>query len=250
MRSNFATATKVTLEIEADVKTLSLFPKQTYYLRNKILKLYNDYRKTKINFNRNKSVQTLQILRFREHLKDHFPCTQQYERSTNVRKPTIPANNDEVENTYDEIENINDDEVKDPSWIYAETKISSFLFISPNVCQLLDRLGISSNSMARVFVELKRANNLKGSTSVPYILKKRNDERENAYQRLLKFDYPNSLILHWDGKRMKNNKDEMVERLIISISAPNGLQKLISCNFIDDGTGKSIETLETTMVTA
>ncbi|KNC33077.1 hypothetical protein FF38_13126 [Lucilia cuprina] len=108
-----------------------------------------------------------------------------------------------------------DDEFKDPNWINAKIKDSKFFFISPSVCNLLDRLDISSNSMAKLFLELKRENNVDGFTSSTYVLKLRNEERQECLKRLQKFEFPNFLILHWDGKKMENNNREMVERLII-----------------------------------
>lgn len=236
-KDKYLSACTLVSEIVTDTGNLNLFHKQEYYLRKYILKLYEGFRKAKINFKPNSLKQTKQVTTFCGKLSHQFSCTQEFECA--LQKPKSKRCID-IEIAAEEMEENYDDECKDPDWKIAKEKMSKFVFISPKISRLLDSLGISSNSMARLFVQLKRLNNVEANTSCSYILKNRNKERQDAMKRLQEFEFPNSLILHWDGKRMENNNHEMVERLVISVSASNGLQKLISCNFIENGSAKTI----------
>lgn len=235
----FVSASSLVSEIEIDVEKLLLFPKQRYYLRNKITKLYGNFCNAKRNFKRGSSGPMKHVKEFYKKLSIPFPLTQEFKRAS--RKQVVKAS---ITNTLEEeeIQVDIDNKNQDPDWMLAEakSKIGKFLFIDPKTCRLLDSLGISSNSMSLLFKELKRLNNIEGNTSSSYLLKRRSSEREQSMKRLQEFEFPDYLILHWDGKRMQNNSRDMVERLVISVSATNGLQKLISCNFIDDGSARSI----------
>lgn len=236
-RDIFFSASTLVSEIEVDVVKLNLFPKQTYYIRSRIIKLYERFCNVKKNFKKISLVQMKHVLEFQNKLSDPFLCTQAYERA--AKKPKVKASFD---NKEEEMQVDTDNEREDPDWLLVEAKkkISEFVFISPKISRLLDSLGISSYSMSLLFVEQKRINNVDGGTSCSFLLKRRSSERNKAMKRLQEFEFPDSLILHWDGKRMQNNSRDMVERLIISVSATNGMEKLISCNFIPDGTAKSI----------
>lgn len=159
-----AAASAVVTEIEDDLKRLNLFPKQWYHIRQSVLNLYKGFQNARKSYKQNKVVQKQHVLKFYNSLFDKFPCTQKVQRAERN-----PKTNNYHEQEVEEEEDFttSDDESTDPNFLIAEAKsqLSNFIFINPKVCRLLDSLGISSNSMARIFMELKELNKVKGCTS-------------------------------------------------------------------------------------
>lgn len=146
------------------MQKLNLYPKQRYYLRNKIIQLYKNFKNVQKNFKPRSLVQKPYIVRFYDQLSDPFPCTQERERATPKRELELCL---EKELDVGEAHEESDSETNDPNWLLdeAKSKVSTFVFISPNICGLLDSLGISSTSMSRLFLELKQLNNVRGKSS-------------------------------------------------------------------------------------
>lgn len=220
-------------EIEEDVLKRSLFPKHLHHLKSKIVALRKSYETALKSYKKSSEIQRVHVVRFCGDSSNQFVCTMDHEK---LEKD--PVVNETVESDQSEIDEIE----KDPDWEIKQRvqQMKKFVFYSPRVLHLMDRFQIASNSISEILFQIKQDNKVEANISRSALTCRRTSFRKQCLDNHLKSSFPNFLNLHWDGKRMKNQNGEMLERLVITISGPNDFQKFVSLNFIDNGSAQTI----------